>query len=212
MSDEGITTTTTSPDPVTTFTAEQLQTRLNEVGAKEKAEGERAGARRAQEEFLKALGVDNVEDAQALIKAQREAEDKTKSENEKLKEEFEKFRAASTQANSDAVNSLTTERIKNALLVAKVPLTEGKEAESLATLAGFVKVEAGASSDDIAAAIDKLKETVPALFAAVNPSATPGSTPSSVAPMGGQAGLTSSELAAKAAEAVTARLGVPVNQ
>ena len=57
------------PAPSPQFTQEDLE----RIAAKEKSQGERAGARKALEEFATEHGFSNVDDAKAFIAAARKA-------------------------------------------------------------------------------------------------------------------------------------------
>ncbi|MFE9812420.1 hypothetical protein [Streptomyces sp. NPDC005548] len=80
------------------------------LAAKEKAQGERAGARKALEEFAEANGFTSIDDAKAFIEAGRQAKEAALSEEEKRKAALDKreqdlaAREASTIARERVAN------------------------------------------------------------------------------------------------------------
>lgn len=152
------------------------------LAAKEKSQGERAGARKALEEFAAANGFANAEDAKAFIDAARQAKEAALSEEEKRKAALDKREQELTAKEAAAV---ARERLANrrAVLVGL-----GATGEDLEDAAALLRVEDDADDTTISEAAAKLKERRPELFGAARTpaAAAPASMPP--APGGSPAG------------------------
>ncbi|MEU7435745.1 hypothetical protein AB0B07_33630 [Streptomyces sioyaensis] len=149
------------------------------LAAKEKSQGERAGARKALEDFAAANGFKNADDAKAFIDAARQAQQDALSEEEKRRAELERREAELTARESAAI---ARERNANrrAVLVGL-----GATGEDLDDAAALLRVEDNADDTAIQEAAAKLKERRPELFG-VRPAPAPSSLPP--APGGAPAG------------------------
>ncbi|MFM9373265.1 hypothetical protein [Streptomyces sp. Da 82-17] len=166
--------------PQPTFTQDDLE----RIAAKEKSQGERAGARKALEEFAAEHGFSNVDDAKAFIAAARQAQEAAKSEEQKRQEELSRREQALAEREAAAV---ARERAANrrAVLVGL-----GATGDDLEDAAALLRVEDDADDQALRDAAAALKERRPELFgprqAAPNtlPPA-PGGAPAGGAPRGG---------------------------
>lgn len=158
----GITfTTTTSNGTSTTPTPPQppalSQDEVNRIAAREKDAGKRA----ERQALLEALGVKNLDEARAQLQAARDAEDANKSEMQKA---IEKAQAEATAAQQLA-STLAAERrdlaCERALLHAGI--ADDKQRTALVSLVAR-EVDADASADVVAAAVETVKATFPQLF------------------------------------------------
>lgn len=151
------------------------------LAAKEKSQGERAGARKALEEFAAANGFANADDAKAFIEAARQAKEAALSEEEKRKAALDRREQELAAKEAAAV---ARERITNrrAVLVGL-----GATGEDLEDATALLRVEDDADDTVISEAATKLKERRPELFGAraAAPAAPPTMPP---APGGSPAG------------------------
>jgi acyl carrier protein len=151
------------PTPTQTFTQEQVSA----IAAREKAEGRTA----AEKALLEKLGVDSMDAVEALVKAQREADDKQKSEAQRAQEAAEQAKKDAEKARSQAVNESHAAKVERALLVG------GAKLDRLSQAAKLVDVEVGADEATVKAAIEKLKTDLPEFFGQAAPPAAPNSDP-----------------------------------
>ncbi|MEU8740618.1 hypothetical protein [Streptomyces halstedii] len=93
------------PPAQRTFTQDELTA----LAAKEKAQGERAGARAALEKVAADLGFTNLDDAKAFIEEGRKAKEAQMSEHEKREKEL-----ADREAKADAREKAAVERERSA--------------------------------------------------------------------------------------------------
>lgn len=164
------------PPAARTFTQEEVAS----LAAKEKAQGERAGARKALEEFATEHGFSNVDDAKAFIEEARQARQAQLSEQEKREQTLAKREQELATREAAAV---ARERSANrrAVLVGL-----GATGDDLDDAAALLRVDDDADDDALREAAAKLKERRPELFGAA-PAAPPApSTPP--APGGAPAG------------------------
>lgn len=116
--------------------------------------------------FAETLGV-SLEEAESIIKADREKKDKEKSDLERLQGEFDKFKNESSAEKEKLQKEQHTDRVK--LRLARVgvslPEDEAQAEQALDRVVGLVSATPGASIDDIDADIKALKDQFPALFA-----------------------------------------------
>ena len=155
---------------------EFTQADLERIAAKEKSQGERAGARKALEDFAAEHGFSNVDDAKAFIAAARKAEDDKKSEEQKRQEELARREKELEQREAAAV---ARERAANrrAVLVGL-----GATGDDLEDAAALLRVADDADDDAVRDAANALKERRPELFGAM-----PATTPSTLPPAPGGA-------------------------
>lgn len=164
------------PPPARTFTQDEVAG----LAAKEKAQGERAGARRALEELASELGFTNIEDAKAFVEEGRKAKEAQLSEQEKREQALARREQELAAKEAAAV---ARERVANrrAVLVGL-----GATGDDLEDAAALLRVEDDADDTVIQDAAAKLKERRPELFGAAAPQvAAPSSPP---APGGAPAG------------------------
>jgi hypothetical protein len=165
------------PPPARTFTQDEV----NSLAAKEKAQGERAGARAALEKFAADHGFSNVEDAKAFIEEARQAREAQLSEQEKREQALAKREQELADREAAAV---ARERNANrrAVLVGL-----GATGDDLDDAAALLRVADDADEATVQDAAAALKERRPELFG-VTPPPPPSSTPPAPggAPAGGQ--------------------------
>ncbi|MGY0065228.1 hypothetical protein ACWY4P_53910 (plasmid) [Streptomyces sp. LZ34] len=160
------------PPPTRTFTQEEVAS----LAAKEKAQGERAGARKALEEFAAEHGFTNVDDAKAFIEEARKAREAQLSEQEKREQALAKREQELATREAAAV---ARERSANrrAVLVGL-----GATGDDLEDAAALLRVDSDADDDTVREAATALKQRRPELFGA-----TPATPPTSPPPAPGGA-------------------------
>ncbi|MEW9521790.1 hypothetical protein [Streptomyces tubercidicus] len=152
------------------------------LAAKEKSQGERAGARKALEDFAAANGFNSADDTKAFIEAARAAQEAALSEEEKRRAELER-REQDLAAREAAAVARERSANRRSVLVGL-----GATGEDLDDAAALLRVEDDADDTAIREAAGKLKERRPELFgarAAVPAAAAPAMPP---APGGSPAG------------------------
>ncbi|MDX3232879.1 DUF4355 domain-containing protein [Streptomyces sp. ME19-01-6] len=163
------------PPPGRTFTQDEVAS----MAAKEKAQGERAGARRALEEFAAEHGFTNVDDAKAFIEEARKAREAQMSEQEKREQGLAK-REQELAAREAAAIARERNANRRAVLVGL-----GATGDDLEDAAALLRVADDADDATVQEAAAKLKERRPELFG-VTSAAPPTSPPP--APGGAPAG------------------------
>nr|WSX25584.1 hypothetical protein OG690_37840 [Streptomyces tubercidicus] len=170
-----------SPKPAPPAAKVFTQDEVAALAAKEKSQGERAGARKALEEFAAANGFANADDAKAFIEAARQAKEAALSEEEKRKAALDRREQELAAKEAAAV---ARERIANrrAVLVGL-----GATGEDLEDATALLRVDDDADDTTISEAAARLKERRPELFGARStpPAAAPAMPP---APGGSPAG------------------------
>ncbi|MFF2864516.1 hypothetical protein ACFVSX_32130 [Streptomyces rubiginosohelvolus] len=149
-----------------TFTQDELTA----LAAKEKAQGERAGARAALEKVAADLGFSNLEDAKAFIEEGRKAREAQLSEQQKRERELAD-REAKAEAREKAAEARERTANRRALLVGL-----GATGDDLDDAAALLRVPDDADDEDVQAAADALKQRRPELFGATrqpDPAAVP---------------------------------------
>lgn len=144
------------PPPAPTFTQEYLE----RIAAKEKSQGERAGARKALEDLAKELGFSNVDDTKAFIAAARQAEEAKKTEEQKRQEELDR-REQQLTAREAATAARERAATRRAVLVGL-----GATGDDLDDAAALLRVADDADDQTVKDAADALKERRPELFGA----------------------------------------------
>jgi len=167
------------PTPSATFTQEDLE----RIAAKEKSQGERAGARRALEEFAAEHGFANVDDAKAFIEAARKAQDEALSEQERAKKKLEADQqaiAAERQTIAAERRALRREQALSRLGAIDAKDDQGNDIPNLQDALAMLDRDLAATPDadehTVAEAAAKLKARRPELFgtpAAPQPSQMP---------------------------------------
>ncbi|MDK0524997.1 hypothetical protein [Streptomyces sp. ML-6] len=155
-----------APPAQRTFT----QAEVEALAAKEKAQGQRAGARTALEEFAAEHGFNNVDDAKAFIAAARKAQQDALSEDEKRRQELEQ-RERELAAREAAATARERDANRRAVLVGL-----GATGDDLEDAAALLRVDDSADESTVRDAAEKLKERRPELFGtkpAPQPSALP---------------------------------------
>jgi hypothetical protein len=163
------------PPPTRTFTQDEVTS----LAAKEKAQGERAGARRALEEFAAEYGFSNVDDTKAFIEAARKAEQDALSEREKREQALAKREQQLAEREAAAV-ARERDANRRAVLVGL-----GATGDDLDDAAALLRVADDADDAAVQEAAAKLKERRPELFGVTPPA--PQTTPPP-APGGAPAG------------------------
>lgn len=163
------------PPPGRTFTQDEVAS----MAAKEKAQGERAGARRALEEFAAEHGFTNVDDAKAFIEEARKAREAQMSEQEKREQGLAK-REQELAAREAAAIARERNANRRAVLVGL-----GATGDDLEDAAALLRVPDDADDATVQDAATALKERRPELFGVAQPP-PPGTPPP--APGGAPAG------------------------
>lgn len=164
------------PPPARTFTQDEVTS----LAAKEKAQGERAGARAALEKFAADHGFSTVDDAKAFIEEARKAREAQLSEQEKREQALARREQELAAREAAAVARERTAN-RRAVLVGL-----GATGDDLEDAAALLRVDDDADDEAVQEAAAKLKERRPELFG-VTPAAPPApSTPP--APGGAPAG------------------------
>lgn len=166
------------PPATKTFTQDEVAA----LAAKEKSQGERAGARKALEDFAAANGFTSADDAKAFIEAARQAKEAALSEEEKRKAALDRREQELAAKEAAAV---ARERIANRR---SVLVGLGATGEDLEDATALLRVEDDADDTTVSEAAAKLKERRPELFGAARTpaAAAPASMPP--APGGSPAG------------------------
>lgn len=136
------------------------QADLNRLLAREKSDGKRV----AQAEFLQSLGVNNLDEAKAVLEAAREAEAKNLSEAEKAKKEAETARSNADREAQEALTIKQAAMVERALLRAGIGIDDKDGDEQLELVARMVVVEPDATQDQVNEAVADLKKKMPQLF------------------------------------------------
>ena len=131
------------------------QRRLNNMMTREKDEGRRAGRRAVLQE----LEVEDFDELKEIVDAHRKREDASADAATKAQREADKAKRDADAAREEAKKERHDIKVERALLAADVP------AKNAAKVARLVDVEVGAEEDEIADAVDDLKEQFPHLFA-----------------------------------------------
>ncbi|MDX3343515.1 hypothetical protein PV409_36760 [Streptomyces sp. ME02-6979.5a] len=139
-----------------TFTQDELTA----LAAKEKAQGERAGARAALEKVAADLGFTNLDDAKTFIEEGRKAQEAQLSEQQKRERELAE-REAKADAREKAAEARERTANRRALLVGL-----GATGDDLDDAAALLRVADDAEDEDVQAAADALKQRRPELFGA----------------------------------------------
>lgn len=140
--------------------AKFTQADLNRLLAREKSDGKRV----AQAELLTTLGVNNMDEAKAVLEAAREAEAKNLSEAEKAKKDAETAKAASDTEKAEATKVRMAAMVERALLRAGIGIDDKDGDEQLELVARMIVVEPEATQDQVNEAVADLKKKMPQLF------------------------------------------------
>lgn len=152
------------------------QSEVNRIAATEKEQGKQAALAQVQE----ALGV-SLDDAKLILKEHNERTESQKTEAQKARDAADAEKAAAAKEREDAKKETHDARVDRAFV--KAGLTDDAKITRYSKL---LDVEVGAKAEDIAKAVEKLKEEEPALFgttaaAPARPPA-PGSNPKGTPP------------------------------
>lgn len=165
-----------APAPSPQFTQEDL----DRIAAKEKAQGQRAGARQALEDLATELGFTNPDDVKTFVAAARKAQQDALSEEERRRQELEQreqelaTREAAAVARERAAN-------RRAVLVGL-----GATGDDLEDAAALLRVADDADDQAVREAAEALKGRRPELFG-TRPAPAPSALPP--APGGAPAGV-----------------------
>lgn len=156
-----------APAPTPQFTQEDL----DRIAAKEKAQGQRAGARQALEEFAAEHGFANVDDAKAFIAAARQAQEAALSEQEKREKELADREAkaeAREKAAADRERAVRREQALTRLGAFDTKDDNGNDIPNLQDALAMLDRDLAATPDadeqTIAEAAARLKTRRPELF------------------------------------------------
>ncbi|MGW2845341.1 hypothetical protein [Streptomyces sp. NPDC001274] len=164
-----------APPTQRTFT----QAEVEALAAKEKAQGQRAGARTALEEFATEYGFNNVDDAKAFITAARKAQDDALTEQQKRERELAD-REAKAEAREKAAEARERAATRRSVLVGL-----GATGDDLEDAAALLRVDDSADEQTVQEAAQALKGRRPELFGTKTPAQTSALPP---APGGAPAG------------------------
>jgi hypothetical protein len=144
------------PPPQPTFTQEDLE----RIAAKEKSQGERAGARKALEDLAAELGFSNIDDAKAFVAAGRKAQQDALSEQERREQEVaeRERKAADLIARAEAR--------ERAAIRTDALVRLGATGEDLEDAAALLRVADDADEQTVSDAAEVLKTRRPELFGA----------------------------------------------
>ncbi|MFJ8677229.1 hypothetical protein [Streptomyces sp. NPDC093589] len=159
------------PKPTPPASKVFTQDDVNALAAKEKSQGERAGARKALEDFAAANGFSSAEDAKAFIDAARQAKEAAMSEDEKRRAELD--RREQELASREAA-TVARERTANRR---SVLVGLGATGDDLEDAAALLRVEDDADVTAIAEAAEKLKTRRPELFGVTKQQSEPQAAP-----------------------------------
>ena len=146
------------PTPAATFTQEDIE----RIAAKEKSQGERAGARKALEDLAKEMGFTNPDDVKAFVSAARQAEEAKKTEEQKRQEELDR-REQELSAKEAAATARERAAIRKAAVMG-LGATGDDLADALAILERDLADNPDADETAVTRAAEALKERRPALF------------------------------------------------
>ena len=172
-----------SPPPAQAPTPQFTQEDLDRIAAKEKSQGQRAGARQALEDLAKELGFTNPDDVKTFVAAARKAQQDALSEEEKRRQELER-REQELAAKEAAAVARERAAIRKAALV-QLGATGTDLEDALALLERDLRDTPDADEQTVQAAAEALKERRQALFG-VTP--TPQTSQMPPAPGGAPAG------------------------
>jgi len=146
----------TPPVPPTSELEKHLpQSRVNEIVAARTAEAKQ----KAADELTRDLGVP-LDDAKAIIKAAKDKQESEQSEAQRARAAADKEKAEATEQKTAAAQEVHETRADSALLKAGALNDE----DTLTRMRGLLTVKAGATKEEIAADVEKVKKTFPALF------------------------------------------------
>lgn len=145
-----------APTPVPQFTQDDL----DRIAAKEKAQGQRAGARQALEDLAAELGFTNPDDVKTFVAAARKAEEAKKTEEQKRQEELDRREQELAAREAAAV---ARERAANRRAVLAGLGATGDDLEDAAAL---LRVADDADDQAVREAAEALKGRRPELFGA----------------------------------------------
>ncbi|MBZ6211641.1 hypothetical protein KVH31_34665 [Streptomyces olivaceus] len=179
--------------PPTPAGGQFTQDDLDRIAAKEKAQGQRAGARQALEDFAKEHGFTNVDDAKAFITTARQAQEDALSEQEKREKAIADREAKAEQREQAAAARERAVRREQALTRLGAFDTTDDQGntipnlqDALAMLDRDLAATPDADEQTVADTAAKLKARRPELFGTTTPAAAPGQMPP--APGGSPAG------------------------
>ena len=143
-----------APEPAKQFSQEELE----RIAAREKSQGERAGARKALEDFAAEHGFSNVDDAKAFIAAARKAQQDALTEEERRRQELAQREEELAKREAAAV---ARERAANRRAALAGLGATGDDLEDAAAL---LRVADDADDQAVQDAATALKERRPELF------------------------------------------------
>jgi len=114
---------------------------------------------KAEEDILKALGVENLEDAKATIAAKKKSDDEAQSEIDRAKSTEAENERKANEANATRSQLELTSKVEKALIRAGLTVEAAERARKL------VDIGEKASDDDIKTAVEALKTDLPGVFA-----------------------------------------------
>ncbi|MFC9497632.1 hypothetical protein [Streptomyces sp. NPDC056982] len=159
------------PGPPPQAPVAYTQEDLVRIAAKEKSQGERAGARKALEDFAAELGFNNIDDAKSFVEAGRKAKQEALSEQERREQEVaeREKKAAELMARAEARERAT---IREKAL-ARLGATGADLDDALALLERDLRESPDADEATVITAAEALKERRAALFGTTAPATPP---------------------------------------
>jgi hypothetical protein len=144
------------PGPAKEFSQEDL----DRIAAKEKSQGERAGARKALEELAAELGFSNIDDAKEFVVAGRKAKQDALSEQERREQEV-------AEREKKAADLIDRAEARERAAIRKDALVRlGATGDDLEDAAALLRVADDADDQAVREAAEALKERRPELFGA----------------------------------------------
>lgn len=186
------------PAPPVVPTVTLSQDDLTALAAKEKSQGERAGARKALTDLATELGFTSIDDAKTFVTTTRQAQQDALTEDEKRKAELDR-RESELLAREQAAIAAKRSADQRALLVGL-----GATGDDLTDAVALLQAGLAADADEQAVkdAAEALKARRPELFGAKAPSTPPPTLPP--APSGAPAGGPPARTGTAAKDAVRA--------
>lgn len=155
------------PPATKTFTQDEVVA----LAAKEKSQGERAGARKALEDLAAKHGLNSATDIDEFIGLARQAQQDALSEEEKRRAELERREQDLVAREAAAVARERAANRRSALVGL------GATGDDLEDAAALLRVEDDADDTAIAEAAEKLKARRPELFGAAKQQTDPNAAP-----------------------------------
>jgi hypothetical protein len=149
-----------TPPPAPAPTPQFTQEDLDRIAAKEKAQGQRAGARQALEDLAKELGFTNPDDVKEFVAAARKAQQDAMTEEERRRQELEQREQALAEREAAAIARERSAQRRSVLVGL------GATGDDLEDATALLRVADDADEQTIQEAAEALKARRPELFGA----------------------------------------------